>query len=180
MEPDVVRHHRALREAPEDSELGWHAGLLREGREEFACEPVARFEGFAVREPDLADDVPVSAAGRERQRAPRRRRDEAPLGVEEVEQRIEVVLVGAASVEEDERALGFSRRGAKPGLEAHRAAAVSRGFGSGVRIGSTCERRCSKAGGSERRSPRCSSGSSVANPGPMVAISKRTPLGSRK
>ena len=55
-----------------------------------------------------------------------------------------------------------------------------RGFGSGVRTGSTRSRRCSNAGGSDSRSPRCSSGSSVANPGPSVAISNSTPLGSRK
>src|SRR5262249_33072602 len=100
--------------------------------------------------------------------------------VEEVEQRIEVVLVGAPAVEEDERTFRFTRGGAKPVLELHRAVAVARGFGSCVRIGSTCERRCSKAGGSEGRSPRGSSGPSAANPGPIVAISNRTPLGSRK
>jgi len=57
---------------------------------------------------------------------------------------------------------------------------AARGSGSGVSSGSTSARRCSKAGGSERRSPRWSRGSSVAKPGPIVAISKRTPLGSRK
>ena len=41
-------------------------------------------------------------------------------------------------------------------------------------------RRCSKSGGSESFSPRCSSGSSTVKPGPSVAISKSTPLGSRK
>ena len=65
-------------------------------------------------------------------------------------------------------------RKARSGPTAYRRA------GSGVSSGSTCSRRCSNAGGSERRSPRCSTGSSVANPGPMVAISKSTPLGSRK
>ena len=56
----------------------------------------------------------------------------------------------------------------------------TRGFGSGVSSGSTCSRRCSNAGGRESRSPRCSRGSSVVKPGPIVAISNRTPLGSRK
>ena len=41
-----------------------------------------------------------------------------------------------------------------------------RGFGSGVSAGSICSRRCSNAGGSESRSPRCSGSSSVAKPGP--------------
>src|ERR1700694_318115 len=56
----------------------------------------------------------------------------------------------------------------------------SLGLGSGVRFASTCFRRYSNAGGSEMRSPRCSFGSSVAKPGPTVAISNSTPLGSRK
>ena len=60
------------------------------------------------------------------------------------------------------------------------ARAAARGFGSGVSSGSTRSRRCSKSGGSDSRSPRCSSGSSVVKPGPSVAISNRTPLGSRK
>ena len=55
-----------------------------------------------------------------------------------------------------------------------------RGFLTGLRFGSTSARRCSKSGGSESFSPRCSSGSSTVKPGPIVAISKRTPLGSRK
>ena len=55
-----------------------------------------------------------------------------------------------------------------------------RGLTTGRRFGSTSARRCSKSGGSESFSPRCSSGSSTVKPGPSVAISKRTPLGSRK
>ena len=51
---------------------------------------------------------------------------------------------------------------------------------SGVSSGSTRSRRDSKAGGSETRSPRSSSGSSEVKPGPMVARSNSTPLGSRK
>jgi hypothetical protein len=58
--------------------------------------------------------------------------------------------------------------------------AQGRGLGSGVRTGSSCARRCSKAGGRTSASPRCSGSSSTAKPGPFVAISKRTPLGSRK
>ena len=63
---------------------------------------------------------------------------------------------------------------------------VSAGPGPGTRIrdrredGSTCERRCSKAGGRTSDSPRWSGSSSTEKPGPSVASSKRTPLGSRK
>ena len=57
---------------------------------------------------------------------------------------------------------------------------VLRGLTTGRRFGSTSGRMCSKSGGSESFSPRCSSGSSTVKPGPSVAISKRTPLGSRK
>src|SRR4029450_8982198 len=62
-EAERVRHHRALGEPPEDSSLRWHPGLLREGREELAGKPVARFKGLAVREADLAEDEPVGAGG---------------------------------------------------------------------------------------------------------------------
>ena len=50
----------------------------------------------------------------------------------------------------------------------------------GLRPASIDARRGSRKGGRARRSPRCSSGSSVAKPGPSVAISKRMPFGSRK
>ena len=45
----------------------------------------------------------------------------------------------------------------------------SAGVGSrpGAGVGSTSSRRCSKAGGSESFSPRCSSGSSTVKPGPQ-------------
>ena len=55
-----------------------------------------------------------------------------------------------------------------------------RGFGSGVRTRSIWSRIGSKRGGSVSFSPRCSRSSSVAKPGPMVASSNSTPLGSRK
>src|SRR6185312_2124454 len=55
-----------------------------------------------------------------------------------------------------------------------------RGLEMGVSRGSICSRRCSNAGGSESASPSVSFGSSEEKPGPIVAISKRTPLGSRK
>ena len=56
-----------------------------------------------------------------------------------------------------------------------------RGLTTGRSSGSIRSRRCSMNGGRESFSPRLSSGSSIANPGPpKVASSKRTPLGSRK
>jgi hypothetical protein len=74
----------------------------------------------------------------------------------------------------------LQRTAFRQALLAQRGAAAVRGFGSGVSTCSTCSRRCSNAGGSESRSPRCSSCSSAVNPGPSVAISNSTPLGSRK
>ena len=97
------------------------------------------------------------------------------LGVERVEERVEVVFVGAAAVEQDERSLRLARSRPLEDLQGH-----PRGFGSGVSAGSICSRRCSNAGGNESRSPRCSGSSSVAKPGPSVASSKRIPFGSRK
>ena len=112
----------------------------------------------------LAQDVPVRAARRQRERPARSDADEPTLRVERVEQRKEVVLVRASPVEEDERALRLALGGTGAGDEAQRAAQLSRGFGIGVSTGSTCSRRCSKFGGSERGSPRLSSGSSVVKP----------------
>ncbi len=127
---------------------------------------------------DLVHCVPVRAAGRQAQRPARREADEAPLGVEHVEERHEIVLVGAAPVEEDERALGLARRLADADGQVF--CHASRGFRIGVSFGSICSRSDSNAGGSESRSPSDSSGSSAVKPGPSVAISNSTPLGSRK
>jgi len=129
---------------------------------------------------ELPERVPVLSPRRQRERPARSHAVQATLRVERVEQREEVVLVGAAPVEEDERAVRVPRGRAGSRFQAQRAAQASRGFVIGVSTGSTWSRRCSKSGGSERRSPRDSSGSSVVKPGPMVAISNRTPLGSRK
>lgn len=59
----------------------------------------------------------MGAAGREGQRASGQEADEPALGIEQVEERSEVALVGAASVEEDERAGGSGRRRAGDVLE---------------------------------------------------------------
>ena len=84
------------------------------------------------------------------------------------------------------RCRAYGSRQLGPGdLGGRRAQAVfagqpSRGFGSGVTDCSMRSRRCSKAGGSDRRSPRCSAARRWRSPGPSVAISNSTPLGSRK
>jgi hypothetical protein len=54
----------------------------------------------------------VRPSGRKRERAARGHAEQAPVRIEHVEQREEVVLVGAASVEEDERSLWLSGGGA--------------------------------------------------------------------
>ena len=85
--------------------------------------------------------VPVRAARRQRQRAARAVAVKPALRVEHVEQREEIVLVGAAPVEEHERALGLAERPAARG----RSLRALRGAGSAAasRICSTCARYCS-------------------------------------
>ena len=58
--------------------------------------------------PSCPDGVPVRAAGRERRAARAGEPQEALLRVEQVEERREVDLVGAAAVQEDEGALAGS------------------------------------------------------------------------
>ncbi len=59
-----------------------------------------------------------------------------------------------------------TRAGVAPDEAAGHPAATVRGLTTGRRFGSTSARRCSKSGGSESFSPRCSSGSSTVKPGP--------------
>jgi len=84
-EPERVRHHRALREAPEDRSLGRHAGFLGKACEPLAGERIARAEGLPVREADLADEVPMRAAGWQRERPAGGCGDEPALRVEKIE-----------------------------------------------------------------------------------------------
>ena len=93
-----------------------------------------------VRIADPRHDVPVRAARRQRQRPARAVSVQPPLGIEHVEQRKEIVLVGAAAVEEHERAGRLAGGGALADDHAERSA---RRFGSGVRIRSTWSRYCS-------------------------------------
>ena len=62
-----------------------------------------RQEGARVGEADLPHDVPVAPAGRKEERSPRKDAEETAVGVEKVEERLEVVGVSAAPVSEDER-----------------------------------------------------------------------------
>ena len=59
---------------------------------------------------ELPEHVPVGAAGRKRERSPGGDAVQAALGIERIQQREEVVLVGASPVEEDERAFGLAGR----------------------------------------------------------------------
>ena len=133
-------------------------------------------ERLGVREADPLHHVPVPPAGRQAQRPPGRDAQQPPLGVEQVKQPEEVVLVRRAPVHQHERALGLARRGAY----AVDHALVARGFSSGVTVASIFSRIGSNFGGSTSFSPRCSGSSSASKPGPSVAISNSTPLGSRK
>ena len=72
---------------------------------------VARVERLRIGIADARHAVPVAPAGRDvRQRRAGGDPEQAPLRVELVEQPVEVVLVGAPAVVEDERALGLARR----------------------------------------------------------------------
>ena len=168
------RHHGALREPADHRALERHADLLGEPIDERGGLLEALSERGRVRKADALDEIPVRAARRQRERATREDADEPPLGVERVEQRLQIVLVAAASVEQYKSSLGLSGRRAQRGRERHRGGTVS-----GVRAGSMRLRRCSNAGGSESRSPSASADSSAAKPGPFEANSKSTPFGSR-
>ena len=62
-----------------------------------------------IRIADLLDGVPVRAARRKVERAARSHAEQPALGIEHVEERKEVALVGAAAVEEDEQPFGLAR-----------------------------------------------------------------------
>lgn len=72
--------------------------------------------------------------------------------------------------------VGFCRCETRLGIGAFRLFRAQRGFNPA----SISARRGSRNGGRARRSPRLSSGSSAAKPGPSEAISNRMPFGSRK
>ena len=156
-EPEGVGHDRALREAAEDRALPRHAGELRDVALQ---ELVGGAEGVGVGEADARHHVPVATARRQEERPAGREADEPALGIEEVEEGGEVVLVGPAPVHEHERALRLARRRADLMDELGHAVVSTRGLVSGVSACSSCSRRASYCGGSLSASPRVSSGSS--------------------
>ena len=98
-EAQRVGHRGALREAAEDGALRRDAVLGEQAVEPAAGERIGRVEGLGVGGADLPDHVPVRAARRQRQGPARRRAEQPPVRIELVEQREQVVLVGAAAVE---------------------------------------------------------------------------------
>ena len=123
-EAERPAHHRSLGEAAEDERL-------LQAVEPAGQELEARPERLGVGRRDPREPVPVRAARRQRERAARRDAEQPPLRIERVEERVEVVLVGAAPVQEDERSLRLAGCGPLPELKAH-----ARGSGSGVSTGS--------------------------------------------
>jgi hypothetical protein len=100
-EPERVGHHRSLGEAAEDRAFRRHLELCECRLEPLGHPCEGGEERFGIGVADLADDVPVRSAGRKRERAAREEADQPAVGVEKVEKRCEVVLVGAATVEEN-------------------------------------------------------------------------------
>ena len=88
----------------------------------------------------------MAPAGRHvRERRPGCDAEQAAVGIERVEQRIEVVLVDSATVQEQQRSLGLAGGLAKPVYElvAQVLFAAVRGLTSGFTVASICSRRCS-------------------------------------
>jgi hypothetical protein len=104
-EAERVRHDRPLREPAEHGPVVGDAVLGQDGVEPGGDLRVGRVEGLGIGVADAPHRVPVRAAGRQRERPAGGRADQPALGIEQVEQRQEVVLVGAAAVEEHERAV---------------------------------------------------------------------------
>lgn len=138
--------------------------------------------------PRLRPHDPGRRATRDRHRL--RLRADAQLGARQfrpVPQGAAMIFLRTPSAA---RPLRVSRPGAPAGWRTTpegSAPPLTRGSARGFRPGqsgfsraSISARRASRKGGSESRSPRASSGSSTANPGPSVAISNRLPPGSRK
>ena len=115
----------ALAEASDHGLLPGDAALAQEAVDEPGRQVHAGEKGLLVGVADLADHVPVAPAGRDvGERRPGRQADEAALGVERVEQGVEVVLVDAAPVEQDQGALGLARWLADPVDQLSRCAAA--------------------------------------------------------
>ena len=104
---------------------------------------------------DAVERVPVRAARRQRERSARRDPEQPPLRVEHVEQRKEVVLVGAAAVEQGEEALGLSARRPLEVLQHHCSPNVATTASATTFSGrpETCEALRSRANASCSESP---------------------------
>ena len=164
-EPDRVGHHRAHRETTEHGPLPADAARAKQ----LVAEAGQRLVGVAnvsrSGKPTRSHRVPVPAAGRHRhvalrrdvsgvERGARRDAEKAPLGVERVEQAVEVALVGAAAVVEDQRPGGLAGRLADEVVRRHARERVARVRRPGAASARPRSRRCSKSGGSESFSPR--------------------------
>jgi hypothetical protein len=156
-EPERVGHDRALREAADDRAL---PGDARELGDVALQELVGGAEGCGVGEAHARHHVPVATARRQEERTAGCEADEPALGIEEVEEGGEVVLVGPAPVHEHERTLRLARRRADLVDELGHAVVLARGLVSGVSARSSSWRRASYCGGSLSASPRDSRGSS--------------------
>src|SRR6476646_7035302 len=98
-----MRGNGGSRSSSKPSTLGMKP-LIPQPVEKLDERRVARRERLALGRADPAEHVPVRTARRQRQRPTRRVPVQAALRVELVEKRKEVVLVGAATVQQDERA----------------------------------------------------------------------------
>ena len=88
---------------PSTRPLRGDARVAHRPRRAIRGELVRLGEGLGVRVADLVDRVPVGATGRQVQRAARRHAQQSAGRVEMVEEREQVALVGAATVEEHEQ-----------------------------------------------------------------------------
>ena len=105
-----IRHHAALREPAQHQPVVPETVLRQEAVQPLRCRRVAQIERRRLGRADPTERVPVRAAGRQRQRPARRRADETALRVQRIEQGKEIVLVRAAPVEQDQRALWLAGR----------------------------------------------------------------------
>ena len=95
-------------------------------------------------------------------------------------ERNQVVLASAGPVQEEQRHVGLAWEEAVGEPEIPRAHPRTAGTRRGGNTSSSRSRCGSSQGGSFRLSPSRSGSSSTVKPGGSVAISKRTPPGSRK
>ena len=118
-ETQGVAHHGALRESAEHEPLRSHAVVGQEVVQPAHGLRIHAVERPRIGEAELPERVPVPATGRQGERGARRRSNEAAFRIEEVEQREQIELVRAASVEQDECSLGLACRGLDARPEAH-------------------------------------------------------------